>query len=253
MSFSIQGVFADAWALWRRDGALILRLASALVFVPMVIAFLLPDPPAMPAAASAIAPVPPEELRRWSLLFSAWLVDYGVWKLVALLVTQWATLTLLVLFLDPRWPTLGQALRRGLALIPVFVLAGLLTGIPVALGFFLFVLPGLYVLARLILVGAVLAQGRVRGPIEAIATSFRLTHGAGLKMLGLVCIVLAATWLASQPLLLLDTTLRRSGDAFGLATLATSAALAIVSMLSSIAMALLQIAAYRRLASIKGI
>lgn len=107
------------------------------------------------------------------------------------------TLTMLVVMLDPARPTVGAAIRKGLAALPSYLAAQFLSGmmlsliwtalmlvLALALPAPLAVLASLAALAapmaRLVLIGPDIAVGGTRNPLAAIARSVRMTRGSVL-------------------------------------------------------------------------
>lgn len=86
--------------------------------------------------------------------------------------------------------SLGRGLRRFLPLLAVSVLAWLAT----AVGFLLFVIPGLIVIAMCFaLYAAVVIEGR--GPLDAFGRSRRLSKGARMRILGVIVVSVLITYL----------------------------------------------------------
>jgi uncharacterized membrane protein len=79
-----------------------------------------------------------------------------------------------------------------LLLLPFYFVASLLTGIMVGFGFVLLIIPGLYLIGRVALVGSHVAAAGERNPIAAITRSFELTRGNGWAVLGMLILV----WIA---------------------------------------------------------
>lgn len=71
-----------------------------------------------------------------------------------------------------------RALGTALAALPAFIGVLLLTAVPTGVGFLLFVIPGIYIAARLFVVVPVAALER-SGPIATIQRSWEITTGNG--------------------------------------------------------------------------
>ncbi len=74
------------------------------------------------------------------------------------------------------------ALRAALVALPGYVGALLLSALPTGLGLLLFVVPGLYIAARLYLVVPLAVVERL-GPLALLQRSWRLTEGHGLAIM----------------------------------------------------------------------
>jgi len=70
-----------------------------------------------------------------------------------------------------------------------FLLANILSGLVIIAGFLLFIVPGLYVFGRLILVPMVIADQSDRNPVEALKKSWEITKGNGFSILLLFIII----------------------------------------------------------------
>ncbi|MBF0264633.1 MAG: hypothetical protein HQL46_05120 [Gammaproteobacteria bacterium] len=97
-------------------------------------------------------------------------------------------------------PKLSQCLSFGLSkwtvLFAVSIVYGLLTG----MGFFLFVLPGIWIFIRLILAPFLVAINNV-SPLDAVKESFILTRNEFWNILGLTSLVFLSLILIQQLLL----------------------------------------------------
>ncbi|WP_426152508.1 hypothetical protein [Pseudomonas sp. DC3000-4b1] len=104
----------------------------------------------------------------------------------------------LILYLDARSngeaPSLGLLLSMGLRLWPRFALLAAFCSLAILLGMALYVLPGLWLMARLAFAEYLLV---LRGltPWAAIKQSFELTRGPFWRVLGCVLVVLVPLWL----------------------------------------------------------
>lgn len=146
MSPSFARLLADAWGIFRREADLILRVAGPLIFLPAFAVQLLCDPlPALPAT-----PRDEGAMEIWLTAVTAWGQANAFWYLLADLVALVGLVTIALLLLAPERPSVGEALQIALRRLGRFLLANLLVAIPVGLGLWTIVLPGLYVQARLI-------------------------------------------------------------------------------------------------------
>lgn len=254
MTLPIAAIAADARARWQRDGALLWPLAGLLVLVPQwALLLFVPEAPARPVAtddAGAAA---------WQQAMAAWLSGWGGWYLLATLLGYLATLTIAGLYCAPAHPTLGRALGAGSTLVWRYLLATLIVAVPLAtvgvmlihlpLGAFLLLPVVLVVLARTALVAPVLHAERPVSAGRALLRSWRLTRGATAAM---------AVLYTAPPLVGLAT-----GSVFTAAAASLTArnlanpvvlalfdgAAALVETGAAVAMALVAVSAYRRLAA----
>lgn len=239
-------VLGDAWRLWRADATLLLAIAGPFWFLPAwALTLLVPGPPALPAGAGPGT----REAVVWADRLAAWLANDGLWYLLGAAIGGWATLAVCALYLDRARPDVRGALGLGAGLWPRYMLLSALTGLMALAGLLLWVLPGLYLLGRLLPSAPALVAERPLGAVAAVGRSFTLSKGAGLALTTLVAATYGLGWLAQQPLLMLDGWLRGQEGGGNPVALATVDALAAaVAAAASLGAVLLAVAAYRRLA-----
>lgn len=233
-------ILADAWGLWRRHRALLLPAAAPWLFLPpFALQLLVAPPPALPAERDRAA------AEAWAEAFVGWLGGPGGWYLLAQLVALVGVASLYALLI--RREPVGRAIATGASTLPRLVLATLLTGPLVLVGLSLWLVPGFYAMARLVLVGPALVAER-QGVVAAIGASVRRTRGHGLPLTFAVGTPFLAGWLAAEPLLALEAW-QRSGHANPVALAMIDAGIAAVAFAAALAQALVAVAAYRRLAA----
>lgn len=262
MRLDLAALLRDAVAAWRADSAVLFPLAGTTMFLPPLAArLLLPEPPARPDGE-----LTPEAMRVLLEQVAAWIGSYGVWHLAAAAIGSLGALVIAAIYLDRTRPALGPAFVTALGVFPRYLLAYALVllaafavGAPVIglvalvvpaslAGFFVFV-PFFYLSGRIMLIGPALVAERPLGAIAAIGRSWRLTRGNGWALAWLTAMAALTGWLVASVLLMI-------GDLAGTGRMANPVIVAIVSVLAvsalaavALAMALVGIAAYRRLAS----
>lgn len=207
MTSTINGLLGAAWALFRRESDLIVRVAGLFLFLPAFAVALLTDPfPAFP-------PPPRDEimLEAWVEAVNVWGGDNLVWHVLANGFGVLGLSVLALLLLAPERPDVGTALRMAVRLFPRFALAAILIAFPIGLGVLLLILPGLYAQARLIATVPALAAEQPLAAARGIGRSIRVTRAASLAILGAVAAVFLAQLLASNLLLPIDAWLRAPG------------------------------------------
>ena len=240
------GTLLAAWAMFRRDRALLLGLAGPFWLLPtLALRLLVPLPPDLP---SGLEPGSAEALAALQQV-ADWIGVHGGWYVVAGAIDYWGTLTLFTLYLDPAQPTLAVALRRAGRLWPRFFLLNTLVALPVFAGLWLYAIPGIYVMARVLAAGPALVAEAPMGAVRALGRGWTLSRGAVLPLMALAAASLSAA-LLGEPLLVLDRWLRARGDGPNpVALVMTDALAATVAAAAALAAALIAVAAYRRLAS----
>jgi hypothetical protein len=233
-------VLADAWGLWRRHRALLLPAAAPFLFLPaFAVQLLVTPPPPLPADRDRAA------AEAWAEAFVGWLGGQGGWYLLAQLVALVGAASIDALLIGGL--PVGRAIAAGARALPRLVLAMLVTGPPVLVGLALWLVPGFYAMARLVLVGPAIVIER-RGVAAAIGASVRRTRGHGLPLTFAVGAPFLAGWLASEPLLMLARWLGE-GAANPVAIVLADAGIAVIAFTTALAQALIAVAAYRRLAA----
>lgn len=237
-------VIGDAVAMFRARRDLLLSLAAPFLFLPpYALALLVPPVPVVASASDD------DTRRAWAETVLAWAQTHGGWYLLSYALGFWGASFLYTVQLDRGSATVGDALAHSTRALPRFLLAMLLVSIPVGSGLLLWVIPGLYAMGRLMLVGPALVTDRRLGARGAIGQSLALTHGHGLTAMTLAAIPLAGDWLMGQPFQLLARWMRSGGADNPVALAVVHAAGSTVAMAAALAQCLLAIAFYRRLAS----
>lgn len=171
MRFSYSEVWDDAVASLRAQSALLIPIAGVFLFLPgLATAYLLPIPEAEPAHLVEN--------------FIAYYEANWPWLLLANLLGMLGGLAILLLVLARRSTSVGGAIAAAAALLPFYFLASVIAGFPIVLGAMLFLLPGLYLAARLLLLAPVIAAEGTKSPLEALARSWALTRGNGWAVAG---------------------------------------------------------------------
>ena len=246
MKLDVITTLRDAWSLFRRDADLIVRLCAPFLFWPaLALGLLVPQMPlpgedAADGAAKALA---------WVDTVQIWAGHYGGWYVAAYAVGMVGTAALLAMQLGDERPTVAQSLGLAIRMLPRFLLAMMLVALPVGAGMLLYILPGLYVAGRLLLVGPVLFAERRMPAMAAITRSFVLTRGAGLPMAALASCTYLGGVVAGQPFLALAEIVKGDGPGNPVAIALLEVGAAAVAMASGVAQTLIAVAAYRRLAS----
>lgn len=171
--------FGPVWArtqqVLRSHGPLLWPLAAAFFFLPqLLIGYLAPDH----------APTQPQELAATLPLLVA-----GAFAILTTLIGQLAA-TFIAVHDGTAGITLGQVLARSARLLLPALALVTIQGIAVLLGGLLFILPGLWILARLSVAMPVFVL-RPEDPVEALTFSWRLTEGRALRILSCLAVLLA--------------------------------------------------------------
>lgn len=241
MRFTLAGVLAEARTLWRSDQELVLRIAAVLIFLPQLAVLLfLPRGPDLEGLAG-------EALIR---ALEPWIASVWPWALAAALLQTLGQASILSLLLDPRRPSVGEAIMSALPLLPGIFLVSILIIAAQFAGFFALILPGLYVMGRSFLIlPSILARPR-DGLGGGIIAGIRHTHRRGWMIALIPFSILVATQLVGQLILALAPS---AGGTISPAAMAAGAAASLIAALSITAHALFQAATYRVLVPRQGI
>ena len=178
MNFSYSAVWEDTVALTRRHAPLLTAIAGVFIFLPALLfaVYLTPEEPQT------------QDINRMFELLIEWYQAAAPWLFLQSLITMVGSVAMLRLVFEPD-TTVGGALGYAFLLLPFYFLMSLISGLIIACGTLLLIVPGLYLYGRLAPAGAIMVAEKRRGPIDAIQRSFELTKGRGWAILGLVLIV----------------------------------------------------------------
>jgi hypothetical protein len=186
MSFSYDRVWADVVSMVRANGVLLATLAGVFMFLPSLALWMFAPMPAPPSGGDGS-----EGIR--------FLTDYyrGNWPglLLVSIISTFGQAAILSLLLDQDRPTVGEALGKAARLLPMYFLLGLMTSVAIGFGFFLFLVPGVYLLGRLMVAGPVMVGEGVTNPVDALQRGWNYTKGLGWRIAGLVMLIGIVGWI----------------------------------------------------------
>lgn len=234
-------ILSDAWRLWRADWGALTAIAGPFLFLPPLAIHLLLSP----ALQTALAPLGPDDTAARVAAFTAWFQASLPWLALAQAVTQFGALAILLFYLDRDRLTVGAALRTALRAFPVYLLAMILVSIISFAGLFLLIVGYAYVLARMAMVGPVIAAEGERNPLAAIGRSLLLTRGSGLVLMGILILLYCANIVAGTPFDQIEDWMAVNAPN-PMAQAIVGMAIAALSAATLLATALVQVAAYRR-------
>ena len=176
MKFSYSAVWDDTLALLRGNARLLAAVAGVFLFLPgVLVAVLYPEP-----QTADVSRILRELLDHYAAIWH--------WLLLKGLVGMIGTAAMLRLVLAPGTSVAG-ALMFGVVLVPFYFLLSLISGLIIGLGLLLLIVPGLYLVGRLIPAAPLMVAENRRNPIAAVSRSFEITTGHGWAIFGLVFIV----------------------------------------------------------------
>jgi hypothetical protein len=180
MRFSYSAIWEDTVALLRAHGSLAAALAGVFLFLPaLLVGHFLPMPePSNPAD------LVPQTVAHFEA--------NAHWILLSGIVNMAGTLAILLLVFRPGALSVGGAIAAGLGLLIFYLVANFLATIAFLLGLILFIVPGLYLIGRLLPLAPVIVAENRRNPIEALSRTWALTKGHGWAVLGMFLLVFIA-------------------------------------------------------------
>lgn len=177
--------YSDWWndivATARANASILLAVAAAFVFLPVLVASFLTVPIAPAPSGASIE----EVVAAYTRFFS----ENWPLQLALLVLTTMGQLLLFIVLLDARRPSVGEAFRIALPLFLPLLLTNLLIRLIVVAGLFALIVPGLYLLGRVLLGGPALVAERGGHPLRAVARSWALTGGHGFRIALFVVLV----------------------------------------------------------------
>lgn len=245
MRISYTDWWNDVVALLRANASILIAIAGAFIFLPVLAASFV-TVPLEPLAKGATAD---EAIAH----FVGFYTENWLPQLLALLLSTLGQLLVFIVLLDRRRPPVGEAFRIAAPLFLPFFITSILVGAIVGGGMLLFIVPGLYLVGRTQMSGpALVAEGRTN-PVQAVARSFALTKGQGWRIFFfaiLVFIVALVVQVAvSGTLGTAIGLLAGDGGRFGLGRLLLAALDALFASLFFLLAASLWVTLYRRLAA----
>ncbi len=241
MRIDLAAATGTAWTLFKRDRDVLLALAGMFLFLPSLAMLLLIASPPAPVGGDAGQAA----IEQWANQYVAWMFGNLPWLTLAALVTLFGSLAITAFYVDRAKPDVGGAIGVAARLLPGFALVMMGVTAVASVGLLLFVLPGLWVLGRVLLATPVLVaeQGSA---IDAVRRSVTLTRGHGLVMAGLAGIGTFGGQLLASPFLAVDEALRAADAANPVAVMLVDIAAAAIAAAVALAMILLRIAIYWR-------
>lgn len=189
MKLSYDAIWQDMLAMLKAHADIIWVVAGAFLFLPTL------------AQAIYLPPPPVKGLDQSSMQQMALYYETNIIPLISLrLVTLLGTGTLLALMLSPSRPTVGGAIAAAARMLPTLFFVSLIEQLMMLGGFLLFIIPGLYVVARTIVSDAAVMAEDMSNPLRGIGRSFDLTRGLGWQLFGLIAILVVVTWIATTAL-----------------------------------------------------
>lgn len=172
---------------WNGAMALLVAHKEAILAIAGVFLFL----PALLFAQFVVPPVLSGDEDGTAILaiYSAYFSENSFSIMASNLVISFGSLAIYFALAPSRNSTVAEDLMAALKMFVIYLIANLAIAFIALPGFILFIIPGLYLTARFILVPVVIVDQRERNPIEAIKKSWALTRSNGFSILLFVLII----------------------------------------------------------------
>ncbi len=172
---------------WNGAMALLLAHKEAILAIAGVFIFL----PTLLFAQFVVPPVfnGDEDGTAMLAIYSTYFSENSLSIMASNLVISFGSLAIYFALAPSRNGTVAENLVAALKIFLIYLLANLAIGLIALPGFILFIIPGLYLTARFIVVPVVIVDQRERNPIEALKRGWSLTKGNGFSILLFVAII----------------------------------------------------------------
>lgn len=180
MKFSYSAVWNDAVRMLKQHGSLLFAIAGVFFLLPgLLLGYFVPQPTG--SGQDAVNALMLHYRENWP------------WLLLANIVNLVGGIAIYRLLFDRDGGTVGSAIAGALPILPVYFIMTVLSSMAIGAGMVLFILPGIYLLGRLVISGATMVAEGHRGPLRPIGRAWELTRRRGWAVAGLVIIIMVAS------------------------------------------------------------
>ena len=241
MKFSFSEVWADTVRMLRTNASLLLALAGAFLFLPaLLLGYFVPQPAGAETADQMIRDM------------QAYMIDNWHWIMLSNILNMIGAIAIYLLLFERQGRTVGGAIAAALPILPFYFILSFLTTLAILFGLILLVIPGIYLLGRLVVSGATMVAEGHRNPLRAVGRSWVLSKGRGWAVAGLVMLVgIAGYALTAAITAVLGSVFILIGGQEGLGGLLVLILTAALSAVFSLVMIVLFAAAYGRLTALQ--
>ncbi|WP_448660029.1 hypothetical protein ACPVPU_05855 [Sphingomonas sp. CJ99] len=238
MSIGLTQGFEAAAALFRRDRTLLIPLAGLFYTWPALGQQLLMPPLNLDGVAQD----------QQAAVLIAHLTDHAGVLAFAMLMSSFGSAVIQTLYLSPARPDVLGALTGTLRVFPRYLAGVFLAGLVAGIGFFLLILPGVYFTARGLMIGPRLIARPDERFGDAVGTAVAMTAKGGWMIAAMWLIILIGSFSASIVARGVDALALASGSTGQIVQIPAALVLALASGAAGLALVLVQVALYRRLA-----
>ncbi|MFT6009744.1 MAG: hypothetical protein ACI9TB_002988 [Parasphingorhabdus sp.] len=169
-----------AMALLGAHKEAILAIAGVFIFLPTLLFAQYVTPPVFNGD---------EDMNAIIAIYSAYFDEHSLPIIASNLVISFGSLAIYFALAPSRNSTVAENLVSALKIFVIYLIANLLIAVVALPGFILFIIPGLYLSSRLLLVPMVIVNEGERNPIESLRRSWSLTSNNGFSILLFVLII----------------------------------------------------------------
>ncbi len=180
MKLNYMQCWNGAMALLGAHKEAILAIAGVFLFLPTLLFAQYVVPPILTGN---------EDLGGMVAIYSAYFNENSFSILASNLVLSFGGLAIYFSLAPSRSNTVAEDLGAALKFFFWYLIANLLTALVTLPGFILFIIPGLYLTSRLILVPAVIADQGERSPVEMLKKSWAMTKDNGFSIMLFIAII----------------------------------------------------------------
>jgi len=180
-----------AMALLGAHKEAILAIAGVFLFLPTLLFAQYVAPPILTGEEDGNALI---------AIYAAYFNDNAFAMLASNLVMGFGGLAIYFALVPSRSHTVADNLTAALKFLVIYLIANLLSGVMIMLGLMLFILPGLYLACRFVLIPVILADRQERSPIELLKQSWSLTRDSGFAILFFLLIIMVVGGIATNVL-----------------------------------------------------
>ncbi len=236
MKFSADKAWEDMVALFRANREILLAVLGVFIFLPAL------------AWSLAVAPpeLKPDGINNFANMMAWWNAN-ALWYVLRALIELLGTASIFGLLLGRERPTVIEALRRTVTLLPSLLLANLLVGLLQIGGFFLLIIPGIYLIGRTMLATSVVVAEDARNPVVAVSRSLALTDKNGWRITAMFFLIVIVGLILTAAVASVFGALFRLIFPEGLAATASGVVESVLESGITLALILMVVATYRQL------
>jgi Membrane domain of glycerophosphoryl diester phosphodiesterase len=185
VTLSTEVIWEEMKRLFHVHGQVIIAFAGVFMFLPGLASIFFLDEPNLDGKSLDVI----------AANVNAWMRANWLPLMAQALVSAFGAAMIYRYILSKTPVTAQGAIIQALPLMPAFILTNLITTFGILVGLYLFVLPGVYLIGRVLLVSPIVAaEGRIDA-WTAFQRSTRLTRGSGWRLAGMLFLLVFVTFL----------------------------------------------------------